>query len=107
MNSEGEKTGGSINLFNESKQKVFKYPYTGKNVEKRARKNFIIIVIILAIILVVAIAIYFFVFNNNQGFSFTKTPDFSSGVGAMDKATSAGNANAFENTKLNPFENSS
>lgn len=44
--------------------------------------------------------------NSSSMFSFT-SPDFSAGAGAMDKAAEAGNSNAFENTQLNPFKNSS
>jgi flagellar basal body-associated protein FliL len=70
------------------------------------KKKIIIILIIIAIIVIATIVIYFFFFNKSTMFSFT-SPDFSAGVGAMDKVTGAGNANAFENTKLNPFKNSS
>lgn len=73
---------------------------------KIGRKKLIIILIITAIIIIAAIAVYFFFFNKSSMFSFT-SPDFSAGAGAMDKVTGAGNANTFENTRLNPFKNSS
>ena len=73
---------------------------------KRSRKKIIIILIIIGIIIIAAIAAYLLISGKGSMFSFIN-PDFSAGAGAMDKVTEAGNANAFENTKLNPFENSS
>lgn len=72
--------------------------------EKGSRRNLAIVLIIIVVVIIVAVAVYFFVSGNNAAFSFMN-PDFSAGAGAMDKATAAGNSNAFENTKLNPFEN--
>ena len=74
--------------------------------KKRSRKKLIIILIIILIVIIAAIALYLFIFSKNPAFSFIN-PDFSTGAGAMEKVAEAGNANAFENTKLNPFENSS
>lgn len=66
----------------------------------------IIVLVILGILIIAGITTYFLISEESSMFSFS-TPDFSAGAGAMDKATAAGNANAFENTKLNPFESSS
>lgn len=74
--------------------------------KKRPGKKLIIILIIIVIIIIAAIAAYFLIFAKSSTFSFINT-DFSAGAGAMDKVIGAGNANAFENTKLNPFKNSS
>jgi len=75
--------------------------------KKRSRKKIIIIlVVIVTVVLLLVVATYFFVSSKSQGFSFVNQ-DFSSGAGAMDKVSEAGDSNAFENTKLNPFEDSS
>lgn len=73
---------------------------------KISRKKLIIILIIIAIAVIASIAAYILISNNSSMFSFT-SPDFSAGTDVMDKAAEAGNANVFENTKLNPFKNSS
>jgi flagellar basal body-associated protein FliL len=74
--------------------------------KKGSRKKLIIILIIIVIIIIAAIALYLLISSKISTFSFANQ-DFSVGADAMDKITEAGNANAFENTKLNPFKNSS
>ena len=74
--------------------------------EKKRLKKIIIILIIIAIIIIAGITAYFLISGKSSMFSFI-SPDFSAGAGALDKVTEAGNSNAFENTKLNPFKNSS
>ena len=73
--------------------------------KKRSRKKLIIILVILGVLIIAGVTTYILISGKSSTFSFS-SPDFSAGAGAMDKATAAGNSNAFENTKLNPFENS-
>jgi len=74
--------------------------------KNKSKKKLIIILIIIGVLIIAAITVYFLISGKNSMFSFVN-PDFSVGAGGMDKATGAGNANAFENTILNPFKNSS
>jgi len=68
--------------------------------KKRAK-----IIIIVAIVLIILAIVGFYFLNKSLSlglFGF----DFSSGTNALGGIGNAVNANTFENTKLNPFENS-
>jgi len=65
------------------------------------KRTKIIIAVVIALLVVIAVGTYFYL--TSKGFSFS-TFDFSGGTGLYDNLGNTGNV--FDNTKLNPFTNS-
>ncbi len=65
------------------------------------KRTKIIIAVIVILLIILAVGAYFYL--NSRGFSFS-TFDFSAGSGMYDKLGDSGNV--FQDTKLNPFTNS-